>query len=83
MNSETSVIATKVLLPRRRAEWVRRPRLLDFLDEHIDSKLTIIVAPAGYGKSSLLIEFAHNADIPVCWYSLDAFDRVLASFLST
>ncbi|MBI3942753.1 MAG: tetratricopeptide repeat protein [Chloroflexi bacterium] len=81
MNSETSVIATKILLPRRHSEWIRRSRLLDFLDEHIDSKLTIIVAPAGYGKTSLLVEFAHHADIPVCWYSLDAFDRDPRVFL--
>lgn len=65
---------TKVLLPGRRANLLHRPRLVDFLHEHIERKLLLVSASAGYGKTSLLIDFAHDTALPVCWYSLDASD---------
>ncbi len=78
------LIVTKYLIPGRRADLLRRPRLLDFMHEHVDRKLVLVSAPAGYGKTSLLIEFAHDTDLPVCWYSLDVADRdprVFAEYL--
>ncbi|MGQ9682693.1 MAG: BTAD domain-containing putative transcriptional regulator [Anaerolineae bacterium] len=78
------LIVTKCLVPGRRSGLLRRPRLIDFLHEHIDRKLVLVCAPAGYGKTSLLIEFAHDADVPVCWYSIDRADgdlRVFAEYL--
>ncbi len=75
------LIVTKCLIPGRRADLLRRPRLIEFLHEHIDRKLVLVCAPAGYGKTSLLIEFAHDVDLPVCWYSLDKTDRDLRVFV--
>lgn len=75
------LIITKCLIPGRRADLLRRPRLIDFIHEHVDRKLVLVCAPAGYGKTSLLIEFAREADLPVCWYSLDSSDRNLRVFV--
>jgi len=77
----SSPIITKTLTPSRPADLVRRERLLDFLHEHIDRKLIFIAAPAGYGKTTLLVDFAHETDLTVCWYSLDATDRDLRTFI--
>ena len=81
MNGEVSIVRTKVLLPGRRADLLHRSRLVDFIHEHIDRKLTLISAAAGYGKTSLLIDHAHDTDLPVCWYSLDEGDRDPRVFL--
>ncbi len=75
------LVVTKYLIPGRRADLLRRPRLIDFLHEHVDRKLILVSAPAGYGKTSLLVEFAHDADLPFCWYSLDSSDRDLPVFV--
>jgi len=48
---------------------------VEFLHEHIDRKLILISAPAGYGKTTLLVDFAHETDLAVCWYTLDPTDR--------
>jgi len=81
MSAETSIIRTKVLVPRQRRGLVHRARLVDFIHEHIDRKLILIAASAGYGKTSLLTDYAHDTDLPVCWYSLDEWDRDPRVFL--
>ncbi|MBI3537606.1 MAG: tetratricopeptide repeat protein [Chloroflexi bacterium] len=75
------LIIAKTHLPPRRDEWLRRPRLLDILHTAIDAQIFFITAPAGYGKTSLLIDFAHEADFPVAWYALDEFDNAPHTFL--
>jgi LuxR family transcriptional regulator, maltose regulon positive regulatory protein len=71
----SSITPSKVIIPRRRNELVTRPRLLKWFDDLTDYKLFIVAAPAGYGKTSLLIDFAHSTQLPICWYSLDADDQ--------
>lgn len=70
-----------MLPPRRRADILRRARLIDFLHRHIEDKLIVVSAAAGYGKTTLLVDFAHDVDIPVCWYSIDARDQDPRAFL--
>ncbi|MBI5033338.1 MAG: tetratricopeptide repeat protein [Chloroflexi bacterium] len=69
-----SPYAAKVALPSRSRLLLHRSRLVDFLHDHIDHRLVIVSAPTGYGKTSLLIDFAYETALPVCWYSLDALD---------
>jgi LuxR family transcriptional regulator, maltose regulon positive regulatory protein len=82
------VLATKYFVPRLRAGAVSRPRLLERLDEGFsgDSKLFLVSAPAGFGKTSLLGEWAARGPggMPGCgvaWLSLDAADGDPARFL--
>ncbi|MBI3965751.1 MAG: tetratricopeptide repeat protein [Chloroflexi bacterium] len=71
---------SKVRAPQPRPETVARPRLLEQLNEHVGRRLTMVVAPAGYGKTTLLAEFAVQAPFPVCWYAADAADDEVGLF---
>ncbi|HZY45952.1 MAG TPA: hypothetical protein VFF70_14535, partial [Anaerolineae bacterium] len=76
----------KFTLPPRPHDLLRRSRLLDFLHEHIQLRLNLVCAAAGYGKTSLLIDFTHDTDYPVAWCRLDESDAdwvVLVSDLLT
>jgi ATP/maltotriose-dependent transcriptional regulator MalT/DNA-binding SARP family transcriptional activator len=76
-----SPIVTKIRVPRRRPDMLSRRRLVDLIHAYLDRKLVLISAAAGYGKTTLLIDFAHDTELPVCWYSLDPFDADLHIFL--
>jgi ATP/maltotriose-dependent transcriptional regulator MalT/two-component SAPR family response regulator len=66
---------SKVALPARRPAIVRRQRLIDLLTGSLERRVTLVGAPAGYGKSTLLLDAAQTWEVPVCWYSLDERDR--------
>jgi len=80
---ETLRAITKILLPSQRTRLLHRLRLVNFLHEHIERKLVLVSASAGYGKTSLLIDFAHETALPVCWYTLDASDADPKIFLQS
>ena len=69
MASPSPLIITQILTPKKRADLLHRQRLVDFIHEHIDRKLLLVSASAGYGKTSLLTDFAYDTDLPVCWLS--------------
>ena len=78
---DTTTLMTKVLLPRRRDDVLTRQRLLDDLYDMVDYRLALVSAPAGYGKTTLLVDFATDLEHPVCWYALDASDHDPRVFL--
>ncbi len=84
MDHPAPLIVTKVLRPRLRDDLLHRQRLVDFIHARIDRKLILLSSPAGYGKTSVLIDYAHDSDLPVCWYTLDERDsdpRVFLEYL--
>ena len=76
------IAQTKLITPQRRKELLSRPRLLEMMSDLLDFRLIIVAAPAGYGKTSLLIDLASQFDWPVCWYSLDPLDQDFERFLA-
>ena len=55
----TQLLATKLYVPPIRPGLVSRPRLIQRLSEGLNGKLTLISAPAGFGKTTLVNEWAH------------------------
>ena len=77
------LLETKLFAPRPRRGLVERARLGDRLDRGAQSKLTLISAPAGFGKTTVLAAWlaaAPAASRPVAWLSLDAADNQSTTF---
>ena len=74
------ITRTKVVRPRHRPDLLSRPRLLQIFQGLINHQLVLVIAPAGYGKTTALIDFVETLDIPTCWYALSAADRNLHRF---
>jgi LuxR family maltose regulon positive regulatory protein len=78
----TPILTTKLYLPRLRPNMVSRPRLTERLSAGLHRKLTLISAPAGFGKSTLLSEWTLGLGRPVAWLSLDEGENDPARFLA-
>lgn len=74
------VATSKFAVPRRRADVVRRPRLNALIDSAIGGKGILIAAPAGYGKTTLAVDWLQTSDFSTVWLSLDAWDAELPAF---
>lgn len=74
-------IRTKLHIPGRRAESVARTRLLTLLDERSTGRLILVHAPAGFGKTTLVVEWLHHTETPAAWYALDERDNDFTRFL--
>src|SRR5262249_40797840 len=73
-----ALVATKFHVPR--AGFMPRPRLLARLAEGIGRGLTVVGTPAGFGKTTMLGDWARRSGRPVAWLSLDAGDNAPARF---
>ena len=80
----TPILATKLYIPPPRPQLVIRLRLIERLNEGLSSrrKLTIISAPAGFGKTTLISEWVSVCERPVAWLSLDEGDNDPVRFLT-
>jgi LuxR family maltose regulon positive regulatory protein len=74
------LLATKLHLPGPRPGLIARPRLIRQLDEGLAQGTVLVSAPAGYGKTVLLAEWARIGRRPTAWLSLDAADNDPARF---
>jgi LuxR family maltose regulon positive regulatory protein len=78
----TPILATKLYIPRLRPNVVSRPRLLERLNEGLHRKLTLISAPAGFGKTTLVSQWLAGGPRPIAWLSLDEGENDPARFLT-
>ena len=78
----TPLLRTKLYIPPVRPELVLRPRLIERLRAGLDRRLTLISAPAGFGKTTLLSQCIVHCDprTRVAWLSLDQGDNDPACF---
>lgn len=76
------ILATKLYIPTLRAKIVLRPRLIDRLNNGRHRRLTLISAPAGFGKTTLVSEWIASCEKPIAWLSLDEGDNDLTRFLT-
>ena len=74
------LLATKLHMPASRPGLVPRPRLTARLDEGLARGLVLVCAPAGYGKTVLLTDWARRGECPAGWLSLDVADNDPARF---
>jgi LuxR family maltose regulon positive regulatory protein len=76
-----SLIATKLQIPPQPHHVLRRARLIDALERTLlDYKLILVAAPAGYGKTTLLAQWARSSRFAVVWLTLDAPDNDFERF---
>ncbi|HEX8033049.1 MAG TPA: LuxR C-terminal-related transcriptional regulator [Ktedonobacterales bacterium] len=78
--SEPSFVVTKFSVPPLRSALLQRPRLFRALDQSRSSPLTLLSAPAGFGKSTLLSAWASQGNSQVAWLALDEQDTDPARF---
>lgn len=77
----TPILATKLYHPRLRPDMVSRPHLIARLNAGLRRKLTLISAPAGFGKTTLISAWLADCKRPVAWLSLDDGDNDPTRFL--
>jgi LuxR family maltose regulon positive regulatory protein len=86
------ILTTKLFIPSLRKELVHRSRLIKLLNEGLSRKLTLVSAPAGFGKTTLVSEWVNKLELDtvnassgvnrIAWLSLDKDDNNLLRFLS-
>jgi len=75
-------LVTKLCAPPVRPDLVRRPQLSQRLEQGLDRKLTLVSAPAGFGKTTLVAEWLNSVERPSTWLALDEGDNDPTRFLT-
>ncbi len=76
------LLATKLHLPHPRAQLVPRSHLVERLQQGVAGALTLVSAPAGFGKTTLLAQWRASTRAPVAWLSLEPEDNEPTRFLT-
>ncbi|MCB9437347.1 MAG: helix-turn-helix transcriptional regulator [Anaerolineales bacterium] len=76
-----SILSSKLQMPLLRPDLVQRSRLIDYLNAGLYRKLTLISAPAGFGKTTVASTWIAQSNYPTAWLSLDGRDNDSARFL--
>ena len=80
VSGQDGLLATKLHVPGLQPGFVSRPRLVEALGEGLARQLILVCAPAGFGKTAVLADWARLGRWPVAWLSLDAGDNDPARF---
>jgi LuxR family maltose regulon positive regulatory protein len=72
---QEELLGTKLAIPRTRQDLLARPRLIEALDEALTRRVILVCTPAGFGKTTLLADWASKASLRVGWLSLDPEDN--------
>jgi LuxR family maltose regulon positive regulatory protein len=76
------LLSTKLHWPRPRSRLVSRSSLVERLQQGMECALTLVSAPAGFGKTTLLAQWLAESDTPVAWLSLESEDNDPVRFLT-
>src|SRR5688572_7527625 len=71
----TRLLHTKLMPPRLPARMVARERLLARLEEGLSRKVSLVSAPTGFGKTTLVRTWITNREVPSAWVTLDDHDN--------
>jgi LuxR family transcriptional regulator, maltose regulon positive regulatory protein len=72
---EGLLLKTKLMLPTSRETTIARPALIQLLERGVQGKLTVLTAPPGFGKTTLLSSWARHTAHDVAWVALDPRDN--------
>lgn len=75
------IMTSKLLPPYAGTSLIERPRLLELLSQAQKRKAAILAAPAGYGKTVLMVQLTATINKPLVWYQLDDYDNDPAVFM--
>ena len=78
--SKAVLLRTKLTMPRRQSCLIPRPRLTKQLDRAAAGSVTLISAPAGFGKTALIVDWSSGSSGRLAWLSLDEYDNLPARF---
>jgi LuxR family transcriptional regulator, maltose regulon positive regulatory protein len=80
--TEPPLLRTKISIPQIPLGSINRPRLTEQVHRGVEGHLTLLAAPAGFGKTLLLLEWAKETRLPVAWLTLDSDDNDLSRFFN-
>lgn len=69
------VMLAKLTPPRKDKDVIEQPRLLRLLSDFENRKATLLLAPAGYGKTIAMLKLAESAGRALVWYHLNGYDN--------
>jgi ATP/maltotriose-dependent transcriptional regulator MalT len=75
------LLQTKLFIPQLRPSLIPRPRLINRLNEGLAGKLTLVSAPPGFGKTTLISSWIQQLERPSAWLSLGKEDNEISRFL--